>query len=546
MRIVLDGCSFYAVSPHFHAISAVVSAAAVYYGSRARPRAASRGFILLRIVQLLVGLAVCWLALAGYRSIRRRSAILGVIVALGVLGRVIVGLILFGISYLELPIAESLQAGGGFWLIAVDATVYYDYALWVIEQGFFGIDYARVHSGFFVQILSIWMLLVGASPLAGLLLNVCTYLATCVLIVTAYRPLDDWRQDLPCLVAVGAYSFWPAIFIHGTQPLKDDFFFALIALISMALLIVLRAIVYGWRAAGGFRIIAFAFAVVLAASFGLAGIRWYFPIIICGALVTVFALFLLRGRLTSLPFYLAAAASLVIAVWLAAGGFRNFASSFLFPSAGGSPFALVRSIDDIPSALVEMMRRARYGFLLAAGNTNFGSPLNDGTGRRRLRTLRGRLIDDNSPLSDVEWAAVRATPRTFGEHVVAASRGLVVVFVPISVLRATSFVRFEGGRGVLPLADLDTVFQDVAIISLLVLVWRRRRQIGTRMPFAAFCLILAGATAVLLGYVVTNYGAMFRMRPMMAIPLCVLVVAVSPTADAAGTAAKVRARLGIR
>lgn len=546
MRIFLDGCSFYAVSPHFHAISAVVSVAAVYYVGRARPRAASRGFILLRIVQLLVGLAFCWLALAGYRSIRRRSAILGVIVALGILGRIIIGLIVFGISYLELPIAESLQAGGGFWLIAVDATVYYDYAFVAIEQGIFSLDYARVHSAFFVQILSIWMLLVGASPLAGLLLNVCTYLATCVLIVTAYRPLDDWRQDLPCLVAVGAYSFWPAIFIHGTQPLKDDFFFALIALISVALLIVLRAIVYGWRAAGGFRMVAFALSVVLAASFGLAGIRWYFPIMICGALVTVFALFLLRGRLTSLPFYLAGGASLVIAVWLAAGGFRNVASSFLFPSGGKSPLAMVRSIDDIPTALVEMMRQARYGFLLSAGNTNFALPLHDGAGRRRLRRLGGGRFDEDSPLSDLEWAAVRATPHTFGEHVVAASRGLVIVFVPISVLKATSFVRFEGGRGLLPLADLDTVYQDVAIISLLALVWRRRRQIGTRMPFAAFCLVLAGATAVLLGYVVTNYGALFRMRPMMAIPLCVLAVAVSPQADAAGAAAKVRARLGIR
>jgi hypothetical protein len=486
------------------------------------------------------------LALAGYRWVRRRSAVLGVIVASGVLGRVIIGLILFGISYLELPVAESLQAGGGFWQIAVDATVYYDYALWAIEQGIFSIDFARVHSGFFVQILSIWMLLVGTSPLAGLLLNVLTYLATCVLIVTAYRPLDDWRQDLPCLVAVGAYSFWPAIFIHGTQPLKDDFFFALIALVSVALLTVLRAIVYGWRAAGGSRLVAFALAVVLAASFGLSGIRWYFPIIVCGALVTVFVLFLLRGRLTSLPFYLAGGASLVIAIWLAAGGFRNLASTFLFPSGGTSPLAMVRGIDDIPAALVEMMRRARYGFLIAAGNTNFATPLHDGGEGRRMRRLRGGFVNDSLPLSDVEWAAVRATPRTFGEHVVAASRGLVVVFVPISVLKATSFVRFEGGRGVLPLADLDTIFQDVAIIALLALVWRRRQQIGTRMPFAVFCVVLAGATAVLLGYVVTNYGAMFRMRPMMAIPLCVLVVAVSPKADAAGMAAKVRARLNLR
>jgi hypothetical protein len=75
VRIFLDGCSFYAVSPHFHAISAVVSAAAVYCLSRAGPRAASRGFILLRIVQLLVGLALCRDAAGKAAKVRARFGI---------------------------------------------------------------------------------------------------------------------------------------------------------------------------------------------------------------------------------------------------------------------------------------------------------------------------------------------------------------------------------------------------------------------------------------------------------------------------------------
>jgi hypothetical protein len=554
--MLLDGVHSTTFRWIFYAIPPSTALTTVYYVARARPRAASRGFILLRILQLLVGLGFCLLVVVGYRSIRRRSAILGTIVALGILSRIIIGLTLFAISYLELPVAQSLQAGGGFWQIAVDASRYYTDALVAIEQGIFATDYEGFTSPFFVQILAIWLLLVGASPIAALMLNVCAYVATAVLIVTAYGPLNDRRRDLPCVVAVGAYSFWPAIFIHGTQPLKDDIFFALIAMVCVALLIVLRVIVYGWRAAGGVTAIATAFAVVVAGSFGLAGIRWYFPIIICGALVSVFALFLLRGRLTSLPFYVAGSASVVLAVWLAAGGFQNLASAFLFATGGESPLGVVRSLDDIPAALVEMMRTARTGFLLAAGNTNIATPLHDGSSkdgvRRRPQSLwnavPGRAAAnglDSSPLSEVELATVRATPRSVGEHVVTATRGLAIVFVPISLLKATSFVKFDGGRGILPVADLDTIFQDVAIVTLLALVWRRRREIGTRMPFVAFCLILAGATAVLLGYVVTNYGTLFRMRPMMAIPLCVLVVALSPRGDAAGTAAKLRARLAI-
>ena len=482
---------------------------------------------------------------------------LGVILALGILGRLVIGLALFGISYLELPVASSLQAGGGFWLIAVDANRYYVDAVAAIQQGVLNANYDASPSPFFVRVLAIWLLLVGASPLAGLLLNICAYIATCVLIVKVYRPSNDWRHDLPCVIAVGAYSFWPAIFIHGTQPLKDDFFFALIAFVCVGLMVLMRAVVYGRRAAGGFAIVGIALGVVLAGSFGLAGIRWYFPIIICGALVCVFALFLLRGRLTSLPFYIAGSVALVVAVWLAAGGFRNFASGFLFASASDSPFGVVRSLDDIPAALVGMMRMARTGFLVTGGNTNIAKPLHDGTGRpgRKPQTLAtatpGRMVPGNgdlesgSPLSEVELAAMRATPQTLREHAVAAGRGLAVVFVPISLLQALSFVEFSGGRGFLPLADLDTIFQDLAIASLLVVAWNRRRTIGTRMPFVLFCLILAGVTAFLLGYVVTNYGTLFRMRPMMAIPLCLLAVALSPRGDASGAVAKLRSRLGV-
>jgi hypothetical protein len=62
------------------------------------------------------------------------------------------------------------------------------------------------------------------------------------------------------------------------------------------------------------------------------------------------------------------------------------------------------------------------------------------------------------------------------------------------------------------------------------LLWKRRRAIGDRLPFVLFVLILATTTAMLLGYVVTNYGTLWRLRAMVAVPLWVLVVALSPRA----------------
>jgi hypothetical protein len=42
-----------------------------------------------------------------------------------------------------------------------------------------------------------------------------------------------------------------------------------------------------------------------------------------------------------------------------------------------------------------------------------------------------------------------------------------------------------------------------------------------------FGLILAAATTILLGYVVTNFGTLWRMRPLAAVPIWLLVLALS-------------------
>ncbi len=189
-----------------------------------------------------------------------------------------------------------------------------------------------------------------------------------------------------------------------------------------------------------------------------------------------------------------------------------------------------------------MTRLARTGFLTSGGNTNIIIPVSKRDGKsaagidETFATVRPGRISANprelpgtpgSSLSEEQVDVLLSIPRNRSEHLKTMAIGLAIVFVPISVLKSLSVVDFPGGRGFLPIADLDTVFQDVAILCLLGLVWTRRHAIGTRLPFVAFCVMLAGTTAVLLGYVVTNYGTLFRMRPMMAIPLCVLVVALS-------------------
>ena len=490
--------------------------------------------ILLTVAgQFVAGTALAALVFAGYRSIKRRSRVLGTILALGILGRAILGLTLFTIAYFELPIAETLQMGGGFWTLAADATLYYQYALRVMEQGLLETNYRGYPSPFFLQVLAVWMWLLGVSPAVGMFLNICVYVATCVLIVRMYAPTNNWRHDLPCIVAISAYTFAPIAFIHATQILKDDFFYLLIAVVCVSVLGLSKLLVYGdpryrlWAILGG--------ATLAATLVGLSSIRWYFPVIVWGALACMCLLFAVRGRVTPLPRYLLGSGVILLIMGVAAGA--QFDREALAPLGPGAESfgSSGSSLATVPSALGTLAQSARMRFLQAAGDTNIvvsirkepqttGAP---SAGFQGPRTTTGASGVPTAAELQTEQVA-RATPRGFADHVRVAALGLAVVFVPISLLKAVSLVDFEGGRGLLPVADLDTIVFDAALLFLLIALWQRRHRLGDNLPFVTFVLVLSGVTMVLLGYVVTNYGTLIRMRPMIAVPLWVVVVALSP------------------
>jgi hypothetical protein len=102
-----------------------------------------------------------------------------------------------------------------------------------------------------------------------------------------------------------------------------------------------------------------------------------------------------------------------------------------------------------------------------------------------------------------------------------------VVFVPVSILKSLSIVDFPGGRGLLPIADGDTIFQDATLLLMCSLLWVRRREIGTRLPLVIFSLTLSATTAILLGYVVTNFGTLFRIKYLVAAPVWLLSLSVA-------------------
>jgi hypothetical protein len=539
----------------------------------------------------LAALLVGWLVLVAYRWIRRQSQALAVIVAITIYVRAFLGLALFWISYLELPIAESLLGGGGFWLPVLDAIGYYQLAATAAEAGTWAQDpLGEVAAPVFVNTLAAWMRLVGISPAAAMFLNLCLYLAFVATLVRCFRPVNDWRRDLPILVAVAAYSFSPVVLVHSTQPLKEEstnILFGMGCLLSWAVVQLVRrqssAREHGLLAAA---------AVALAVTFAaIAGIRWYYSLILWVVLASVLVVFAVWQRRVSIPMYAARAIPVLLLAW---GGFAWGAGpyyGFIEPH-----LRTLGRLWNFPTAVSAMLQTSRYGFLTTAGNTNITVPLRDdpSVGRAHAESLevnprtvsplpatpprplmaiarprrttalpavappvsprrgagdplrpsaRPEELSESpaavpvrprqeEPLQDSAtrerlMLADRGVPITVGDHLRVTAMGLAITLLPMAVVRTFVPVRMTGNEGMLLMTDLDVLVLDAGALALLVMLWRRRRLIADRVPLVLMGLLASATTAALLGYVITNFGTLSRMRPLVGIPLWILAAALA-------------------
>jgi hypothetical protein len=456
------------------------------------------------IVHLSVAAAVGIVLVVAVRGVTKQSAAAGAIVAGGLLARAVVGVGLFWISYLNLPLFRSLQFGEGFWSLMGDARGYYRYASVAVSEGLNTIPLGA-SSPFYTKTLAVWMRLVGISPAAGLLLNVCFYVAVCAVLTRLYKPSGGIERDKPLLVALASISFSPVVLIHSTQTLKEDFFLALVVAVCLGASALVRALVYA-RQTDRLRRVAVPLVVLTAASYAIGGIRGYYAVMVWGALALVLTAFAstLRGR--RLAFALAVGsvtlALMWFAYWAGAGPYYRPSPAELARLTAWIPSTSERKPvtppTDALSTAITALDNARVGFALSGGATNMTAT--SGNAPPSSRSARLKLIE----------------------------LGLGVVFVPVSILKELSIVEFAGGRGFLPLADADTVIMDISVMAMLWLLYRRRHCVGNRLPMIAFALTLAIATAVVFGYVVTNFGTLFRMRYLVAAPVWVLALAVSP------------------
>lgn len=199
------------------------------------------------------------------------------------------------------------------------------------------------------------------------------------------------------------------------------------------------------------------------------------------------------------PLWRFAAANIVLtlALWGAfANGARDYYSAYR---------DLARSVVVGQVSYFSSLDHARLAFETTGGGTSFVQP---------NTVERAALSEDGEKLGE-KLAAPRPS-----ERVGSLARGLAVLFLPISILRGWHIVDFQGGRGLLMVTDLDTVVIDVTLVACLYLSLRRRRV--SMMPAELCVTVLAALMILLLAYVVTNYGTLFRLRLLAVAPLWLL------------------------
>jgi hypothetical protein len=479
------------------------------------------------------------------RFIVRRSRLLGGIVIAGTAIHLIVGALLFSISWLDMPLLRGLHTGDGFWVLAPDARMYFNSAAKASMQGLHAIPYGSA-SPTFVSTIAVWMDLIGVSPASPLLFNLIAFVLTCGLIVRFGTSGEDAAPPAAVTWPLVTLSFSPTLLFCSTQVLKDLMFACLVAVIALSARELLTRL-DRQRLRPSPAALAGGVIGLFAGVYVISGIRAYYAVFIWLSLAATLGLFLFRQRRAHIKRYLGLASLTLATLWLAfmlgAGAYysyyHNVAMGSINMVTGGVMSSALERLSKlrVPGsaggatgatnvAAGQAVDSLREGFVLSAGQTNL---------IRRPAAPRPTVPQDpKGPKKPVEDTGPSRWDKLM-DRVYGVTLGLVAMFVPLSLLQALSIVDIQGGRGFLYVTDIDTLFIDASILGITWLLYRERRALQHRQVYLCFCLVVAALSAVLLAYVVTNLGTLFRLRLIAMVPFWMAPLAIARVTD--GTAA---------
>lgn len=528
-------------------------------------------FLTRFVVLLLAGFALFRL----WRANRSSDRWINIVIAVGFLGRAVIGQILFWISYEQLPIARALQMGDGLWFFARDALIYFPTATQLAQGGVHAIiDYSTGGpSVAFVKVLSSVVYLLGPVTSVAVLLNLFCYLGTMAVIVRWSE--GEPRARLAAAFAICAISLSPAFFLWSLQPLKDTFFqFIVIAFIGACA---------AWQRIWTAPRARMSFSLLIAAAMwvtilAISGVRWYFAfaLFIAASIFLLVIASLSQGRKT-----IAFAACVVVIALLS--------RAFLLGGGPYVPMSIIRvmtpstaisEVRVLPSQIFGRIEMARDSFDRAGGRTSIhlggsmskldhalGGPADDGQPHSEISSIdsppipkEGMEADPPPPVPTpvpaskpatttspsvapppvtvttapkVKITAVvpRAVPhrRSAGQRVVSITTrlltGVASVALPRSIGERLGLFHIGGGQGMFWFTELDTfVFDCIILFAMFALA--SRRSVSWRNPLVWFLALLTLLAGLPLAYAITNYGTLFRLREMIYIGLALTPLAV--------------------
>jgi hypothetical protein len=421
---------------------------------------------------------LCLVASCGWAYGRSRAW--GVILAIGTILRLSSGWVLLAISYFHWPMLQSIQTGEGFWAVAPDARVYYQMAAAAARQPTLSIA-SGGPSPAFVLALSVWFRAAGATLASAVVFNVACYVIAALVIILFIRSSTSRLGTL----VLFSFSFSPALLLTSTQALKDPFFAMLVVLGCVSSLLIFRYSHYALSEHPGR--LAIGVGVALVAEAAMGGVRAYYAVFLwiaaaCGLFVSLWTV----QKTHRLRFAVFAATTLAL-LWCAfafgANVYYGYYRDLIARTTGVnlSIDALTsygdRTTASVPADVGELgttLNSIRMGFIGSGGGTNLGS-----RSAYRSGTNVQQMLHD-------------------------LTTGVAATLVPISALRAASVVTFNGGRGLLVITDVDTVFLDVTLFAIGIAMVRSGAVARQDVASIFFIAILAVITTIVLAYVVTN------------------------------------------
>jgi hypothetical protein len=301
-------------------------------------------------------------------------------------------------------------------------------------------------------------------------LNLLYYLAILVLIYKLGEIVFNYRTGIIAAVMVG---IWPSFLLHTTQLLRDPLLITAVLLLVLPLVLCLKRD-YDWHL--GFLIgIAGTAAIVL---IRIVRLPMWAVLVAIVALAAIFFGIRIVHRRRFPPGNIALALIMIVAVLIT----PRFQNAFHNQQVVNRPRVIVPEVmDEMPVA--EQIAARRQGFDLQL----------DSSGEPR-RSEAGSDIDTGIHFKSVV-DIVRHVPRAL----------VVGFFAPFPNMWLAQGKQVGGGGRLL--SGFETLLSYVIECLALVGLWSARRELSAWLLFLVFSL-----GAVALGLVVSNIGALYRLR----------------------------------